>query len=502
MNAEQIREWLAYSPPPNPEHDQTLGWIDENGQWLCPLCSSRLLGRGCSHAMRGAKPTYDETGLKCVGCGPLSVEIEENPPMIENDGQNDFEDSNTGCASAVDAEAILARSRVVHADFGPRQHAIAANPDKPEAYEVYSWIRNKTKQITAENLMLSSNDMLGERRLEKGISAKLGKSADYSFWTPGLYLASGGVAGFDDLCKYASHGCRKNCLLVSGQRAGDKKTALEIIGRLRRGEELGVQTNVSLLRTYLYLFNYPEFVRLVNDALVQHAQFAMHHGLEVAVRLNATSDVPWEEPDFKHHGGHSFILDNPDIQFYDYTKDPHRMMRYATDPTWPKNYYITFSYSEVNMIWCLIALKLGVSITVPFDGSLGKEFYKLDKAGRKHKRTILPKTFLGKNVVDGDLFDMRFFESRGYWEELGFGPPPYVVGLRVKGNEQKAHALENDFFFDAALAEGSGNDIETVKALLHGNLNEAIRQHAEFPSDEQLNILHPEIRDLVRSVRS
>jgi hypothetical protein len=404
----------------------------------------------------------------------------ENPPMIDEDDENDFEDDNTGCASTVDAEALLAEQ------FDVR--SMAANP-KPKAYDVYAVLKHGTEEVSAQSLGLSERDMLGERRLIGGVSAKLGKSVAYSFWTPGLYLASGAVAGFNDLCPFASDGCRKNCLLVTGQRAQDKKTALEIIGRLRKGVDVGIQVNVALLRTYLYLFNYPDFVDLMNQAMVLHGEFAHRHGLDFAVRLNATSDIAWELP----RDGHSFILDYPDVQFYDYTKDPTRAFRYATDPSWPKNYYLTFSYSEINMAWCLIMLRLGVSITVPFNLSLGEEYHKTDKAGRRHEHAILPKTIFGKNIVDGDLFDMRFFEATGYWEDLGFGPPPYVVGLRAKGNEQKAHASENSFFFDAAMAEAHGNDEAFVADQLYQNTRECIRQGKleHLPSGEALRYLSP-----------
>jgi hypothetical protein len=493
MDAEKIREWLKHSPPPNPKHDMTLGWIDEQGQWICPECSSRLTGRGCSYVTRGTKPTYDQAGLPCIGCGK-SV----NPP-----DENDFEEANTGCASAVDARAMLAESQTVRADFEPQQYAVAANPEhKPDAYKIYRRLK-AGRPITAKFLGLSYIDMIGEVNTRRGASAKLGKSKKEGFWTPGLYLASGTVAGFNDLCPFASDRCRENCLLAAGRRQQMADfTALKIIGMLRRGKPLTYGLNGCLLRTYLYLFNYPEFVRLMDEALAAHSALTDENNFELAVRLNGTSDIAWEDPNVEPHDGHSIVLAHPEIHFYDYTKNPNRALRFAGDTSWPKNYYLTFSYSEINLAWCLILLRMGVNITVPFDGSFGSEEYgkiRTTPTGGKFRanRPKLPRSLFGRDVVDGDAFDMRFLDATDYWQQQGFGPPPYVAGLRPKGTYARRRMDQNWFFFDAAMAQSHGADPEFIADQVYQNTRECIRQGQSdtLPGGDLLDLLDPAARE-------
>ena len=479
MKAEQIREWLTYSPPPNPEHDQTLGWIDENGQWLCPLCSSRLLGRGCSHAMRGAKPTYDETGLECIGCGPLSVEIGENPPVI--DDQNDFEDANTGCASAVDARAMLAASRTVRADFGPRQYAIAVNP-KVKAKRIYDQIQDarasgKKIIVTADGLGLGVNDIFSD-------SVKLSYSLKYGYYTPGLYLASGRVAGCGmgggaatlDLCPWASKGCRENCLLVSGSRELMVATALAVMDALESGATLSDPTNLSLLRTYLYHYGYDEFMTLMRAAIQKKGEKAIKNGVDLAIRLNATSDIAWE------NDRSGIIQEYGDITFYDYTKNPHRAMEFVRQgKDWPKNYHLCFSYSEINLVWAIILLRMGVNITVPFDNSMGRLPWEHHEGPKNKYKDVLPQSFLGHKVIDGDLYDPRFLDNE-FWPAQGFGKPPYIVGLRVKGRFQRKSG--NAFFFPAAQAEQYGNSPEFIAEAIYFNTVECMSQKKKLPPDD------------------
>ena len=62
-------------------------------------------------------------------------------------------------------------------------------------------------------------------------------------------------------------------------------------------------------------------------------------GMIPAVRLNGTSDLPWENL--------GIIQKFPKVQFYDYTKNAARMMRDSKARSLP-NYHLTFSRSEKN----------------------------------------------------------------------------------------------------------------------------------------------------------
>ena len=124
---------------------------------------------------------------------------------------------------------------------------------------------------------------------------------------------------------------------------------------------------------------------------------AIKQGLKPAVRLNGTSDLIWERYPIKD--GKNIMELNPDIQFYDYTKIKNRL-----SDKLPSNYHLTFSKSESNEDEIKDLLTTAFNIAVVFK----------DK---------LPKTYLGRDVVDGDISDLRFLEPKGV-----------IVGLATKGN--------------------------------------------------------------------
>ena len=88
----------------------------------------------------------------------------------------------------------------------------------------------------------------------------------------------------------------------------------------------------------------------------------------------------------------------PDTMFYDYTKVPSRHLLLNKY----KNYDLTFSYSGENLDDCHTLLEKGVRVAVVF-------------------KKELPKTFLGREVIDGDLNDLRYRDKHGV-----------IVGLKFK----------------------------------------------------------------------
>jgi hypothetical protein len=165
---------------------------------------------------------------------------------------------------------------------------------------------------------------------------------------------------------------------------------------------------------------------LVRDvaALVRKAE---RMGLTPLVRLNGTSDVPWENvpvplcpgcdnpdcaPDGRTHVANIMAL-FPNVQFYDYTKSYIRMLRYlrVTDKPWPANYSLTFSRSECNDAEACNVLRHGGNVSVVFSTPRG---------------AALPETWHGFPVVDGDVDDARPSDAHGV-----------VVGLRAKGRARR-----------------------------------------------------------------
>lgn len=96
----------------------------------------------------------------------------------------------------------------------------------------------------------------------------------------------------------------------------------------------------------------------------------------------------------------------PDVQFYDYTKSFKRAKAFV-DGEMPSNYHITFSRSECNDNLVDIIKDLGGNVAAVFRGSL-------------------PKTYKGKQVVDGDETDLRFLDGTNK-----------IVGLVEKGLAKK-----------------------------------------------------------------
>jgi len=118
---------------------------------------------------------------------------------------------------------------------------------------------------------------------------------------------------------------------------------------------------------------------------------AAHYGMTPAIRLNGTSDIPWER--------HGVPQAWPGITFYDYSKWPVRR-------DLPANYHLTFSFSGANLAECRTALQNGMNVAVPFMKA--------------------PPTWLGYPGVSGDDDDLRFL-NKG----------PCIIALRPKGRLAK-----------------------------------------------------------------
>src|SRR5262249_14983912 len=90
---------------------------------------------------------------------------------------------------------------------------------------------------------------------------------------------------------------------------------------------------------------------------------ATREGLTPVVRLNGTSDLPWER--ISGYSGRSLMARFPSVQFYDYTKNPHRMRAFLAGEL-PANYHLTFSRSECNTADALNMLARGGNVAVVF----------------------------------------------------------------------------------------------------------------------------------------
>ena len=208
-------------------------------------------------------------------------------------------------------------------------------------------------------------------------NAKTVKGQKRGYRTAILYLAPASVSGVVNVCAFASDACRTACLYSAG-----------------RGAFNSVQ-QARISKTVLYVKDKVAFVETLKVNVVALIKKCIKENAKPAVRLNGTSDISWER--------HGIIQKFKAVPFYDYTKNYVRMLSYLAGAM-PANYSLTFSRSETNESQCLEVLKRGGNVAVVF------------------RSKILPATWNGFRVINGDENDLRFLDVRGV-----------VVGLSAKG---------------------------------------------------------------------
>jgi len=144
------------------------------------------------------------------------------------------------------------------------------------------------------------------------------------------------------------------------------------------------------------------FIKQLMRELANFDRLCIKTGKQGCVRLNVLSDIQWEKLGIPQ----AF----PNLFFYDYTKIASRLNSVNV----PSNYKLMFSYSGRKQYrnQVELALKTDVPVAVVFRGDL-------------------PKTFLGRPVIDGDKSDLFNVKSG-----------KVVVGLVAKG---KARKSDSDF---------------------------------------------------------
>ena len=203
-------------------------------------------------------------------------------------------------------------------------------------------------------------------------------------------------------CPSSTIHCRKPCLIGAGQ--------------------LGMISGVTATtnRALFFLADLEQFITRLKLEIAVLVNRARSMKFVPALRLNGTSDIPWE------HAKYGEVIQwakscYPDIEIYDYTKIAGRAI------SAPEIYHVTFSWSGENLKQCVALASKGVNVAVPFDIGRGKP---------------LPETFLGIPVIDGDIHDLRFKDPRGV-----------IVGLRYKhsfdGTDKGRKMVKDDNFLIA-----------------------------------------------------
>lgn len=225
-------------------------------------------------------------------------------------------------------------------------------------------------------------------------NAKLEK--DSSAFIVGLFFTPADADDTPNVCPFAGV-CKSLCVLRESGRT------------VTRGVRVAAKR-----RKLAFFADRNRFMVLLVRDIAASKRRADRLGVTLHVRLNVGSDISWERvfPEL-------FTM-FPDVVFYDYTKNASRVVRMLTDPAFPNNYSLTYSYSEladasnVNEI-----LSRGGNVAVVFDTIYRPSQGRID---------TLPATWVMYPVVDGDRSDVRTpaRDGRGV-----------IVGLRHKGGNRK-----------------------------------------------------------------
>lgn len=176
-----------------------------------------------------------------------------------------------------------------------------------------------------------------------------------------------------NVCRWSTPGCRAACLGNSGH--------------------LGIQGGAAsraMLARYVMLCLFPDmFWQIVDHEIGQHHRRVARCGKVLVVRVNGTSDIDVPQ----------WLTDaHPDVEFQDYTKQPIARSGWVRP-----NYYVVRSITERDGP----NPEHDGNYVVPVDLPRGAP---------------LPKRYMGRRVIDGDVHDLRCADRQGQ----------YAVLVRVK----------------------------------------------------------------------
>lgn len=215
-----------------------------------------------------------------------------------------------------------------------------------------------------------------KKLLSVAADAKTIKGEAKGYLTGVLYLAPHTISGYQ-VCPKASEGCKLGCLYTAG-RGIYSKTQQSRIGKTKFFHE-----------------NREAFIALLVENIEALIRKAGRMGLTPVVRLNGTSDLPWEKFACIRDGVKyaSLMEAFPDLQFYDYTKILGRTKALSLP-----NYSLTFSLAEDNDKRARKALAEGYNVAAVL---------------RLKRKDAKPATWSGFPVVNGDETDLRFLDPNG-----------------------------------------------------------------------------------------
>ena len=219
------------------------------------------------------------------------------------------------------------------------------------------------------------------------INAKTIKGEKLGWYTYILYMSPDKLNTFGrSVCASSTNGCRESCLFTAGR---------------------GIYKNVAMGRLHKTEYFLRERENFMNQIAKEIQSAIKKHGEEkIAIRLNGTSDIPYENIAI---GEYNNIMEMfPNVQFYDYTKVFSRLK-----DTLPSNFHLTFSRAEtkINHAQADLALLMGFNVAAVFAVKDESE---------------LPSEYKGYKVINGDIHDLTFIHEKNV-----------IVGLKAKGKAKK-----------------------------------------------------------------
>lgn len=207
-----------------------------------------------------------------------------------------------------------------------------------------------------------------------------------------LHLAPAKLSGAN-VCAHSTGPCRFSCLNTAGM-----------------GRRFKVIQEARIARAQYLRRSPAEFCEQLDREIWAHVRRARRAGLKCAVRLNGTSDIPYERL------GHGFAeLFRHPARFYDYSKYPVA----RADNVSPEVYHLTYSYTGNRGSWSRARAYLarGLNVAVVF-----RHLADVNPNARPMSYE-LPRSFRGVQVEDGDTHDCTYLRPAGS-----------VLGLRAKGD--------------------------------------------------------------------
>jgi len=226
------------------------------------------------------------------------------------------------------------------------------------------------------------------------LTAKHVKAYKYNELTYSLYLAPADVSGYE-VCPLRTKECIRACLHESGLNKIDVKA-----NKINKSR---------IAKTKLFFENRNFFMEWMIDEIRVAKEKAARQEQKFSVRLNNTSDL---SPEQFVLGDKNILEIFEDDQFFEYSKIYNRIKLAKKY----KNYDLTFSYSGSNKEECLNALNVdNTRVAVVFKDKLPEKFWDFD-------------------VINGDEYDMRYYD-----------PKNVVVGLKFKKVRNSIDFENNSF---------------------------------------------------------